>query len=191
MVWKWLESFSSCTSQMKKLANTSPPERTGKKEEVSIATCQNTLQHARLEPAHTFIRYIVKIHWKVQTLIRNVNQITSTSVKVQLFLPGFCDTNLFVLLPAMVPNWSYYSNCAEFNARLVVVSCCSLAAWQLCRGKWRCTTFAYVFAQKDTCQPFPLEIRVCSCDTCSSRCAPWLNRKGGGKVSVHWAALTF
>lgn len=32
-------------------------------------------------------------------LIRNVNQITSTSVKVQLSLPGFHDTNLFVLLP--------------------------------------------------------------------------------------------
>lgn len=37
-------------------------------------------------------------------IIRNVNQITSTSFEVQLFLPGFHYTNLFVLLPATVPT---------------------------------------------------------------------------------------
>lgn len=37
-------------------------------------------------------------------LIRNVNQITSTSFKDQLFQPGFHDTNLFVLLPAVMPT---------------------------------------------------------------------------------------
>lgn len=88
----------------KKLANSSPPERGGEKEEVSTATRQNTLQHARLEPAHTFTQCIVEIHWKVQMLIRNVKQITSTSVWVQLFVPGFHDSDLFVLIPAILPN---------------------------------------------------------------------------------------
>lgn len=132
-----------------KLANTSPPERTGGKEEVSTATCQNTLLHARLEPAHTFIQCIVKIHWKVQMLIRNVNQITSASVKVQLFLPGFHDTNLFVLLPAIVPNERYYSNCTEFNTGLVLVWRCLLEAWQLFRGKkWRCRVCIRICAER-------------------------------------------
>lgn len=74
------------------------------KEEASTVTCQNALLHARLEPAHTFVQSIVETHWKVQMLIRNVNQITSTSFKDQLFLPGFHDPNLFVLLPAIMPT---------------------------------------------------------------------------------------
>lgn len=90
--------------RLEKLANTSPPKGMREKQEVSTVTCRNALLHARLEPAHTFIQCIVEIHWKVQMIIRNVNQITSTSFKVQLFLPGFHDTNLFVLLPATVPT---------------------------------------------------------------------------------------
>jgi len=89
---------------MKKLANTSPPERTGKKDEVSTAASRNTLQDARLEPAHASVQRMAEIRRKVRMLMRSVNQITSTSVKLQLFLPGFHDTNLFVLLPAVVPE---------------------------------------------------------------------------------------
>lgn len=119
----------------KKLANSSPPEGRGEREEASTATCQNTLQHARLEPAHTFAQCIVEIHWKEQMLIRNVNQITSTSVQVQLFILGFHDTDLFVLIPALLPNQSYYSNCMELDARLALVWHSSLAAWRLFPGK--------------------------------------------------------
>lgn len=54
-------------------------------------------------------------------LIRNVNQITSTSVQVQLFILGFHDTDLFVLIPVILPSWSYYSNCMELDARLALV----------------------------------------------------------------------
>lgn len=68
-------------------------------------------------------------------LIRNVNQITSTSVQVQLFILGFHDTDLFVLIPVILPNWSYYSNCMELDARLALVWHCSLAVWQLFPGK--------------------------------------------------------
>lgn len=143
---------------MKKLANSSPPERMGREERLVQPHAKNILQHAGLEPAHIFIQCIIKNHWKVQMLIRNVNQITSTSVKVQLLLPGFHDTNLFVLLPVMMPNWCYYSNCTEFNARLVLMWFCSLAGWQLFRGKRQCC-FSMYSCRKICAHSFHLKSR--------------------------------
>lgn len=88
-------------------------------------------------------------------LIRNVNQITSTSIQVQLFILGFHDTDLFVLIPAILPNWSYYSNCMELDARLALVWHCSLAAFPRKAAR----SFANVFLQKVTCKIFPFKCR--------------------------------